>query len=397
MPLRRLVTMPLLAIGLVCGSAASTGAAHGPGAAGRADPPTPATETQVGIVTSVSGFYDGDPEHPAATPHCGSYGVTLLMPNGQTHTYAIGGELRPGPISGDGLDDQIKAMVATLRQAFLDRVNGGDVTATISSVASQVWCGKTYDNAITAVLTVTNAPPRTPAPAVTPTPDPASIPHTLTVSGTITGVGSAGEYWPTPNASGGVDACQIAPVEMTTLDGRKLDLAVVVDSTGPNPDALHTIGTTQTRLLTTIGQARQLGAKAQLTLTYTGPTGCGPYPLERITAAQLTIPPASVTTSRTPGAVTAIHGLHRVTRDGITCGIWSIEVVLPDRLLPVNFAVESTLTKGKPTAAVARILSALRTSKRKDRVVRLTSITPVLACGQLLGSVVTKVAASKRR
>jgi hypothetical protein len=324
---------------------------------------------------------------------CGLIGGTLHTEAGGTINFGAGGNLT----SEDALDPSTQALVDTLREG--DRL-GSAVVATITYLEAGTLCGYPGTVVTGASLRAVPAQTATPTPPGPITPRPTPQPTTRTVSGIVTRMSAFGQL-----IRGSPTQCEMWPGILKTDAGPPLTFAVMtpligrLDTTGlqpADPEAFK-----QAKLLQ---RAYLFGARAPVTMTYTGPVNACGYPLEAVvTTATVAFPSAYETKPKVTrrGRVTRLSGPSVVSGNGSTCQIWrgSIKTTSGVRM---RFSVETRLAGAPRRPADRRAVKTVRTLRRalakgRSAVTTITLVGSVIACGKRLGNVVTRASIARAR
>ena len=320
---------------------------------------------------------------------CGVVGGTLRTEAGNVN-FGAGGVLT----SAGTLDPSAQAIVDTVQEA--SRL-GTAAIATITYEESTI-CGHA-GNVVTAA-SFRAAPTPTPTSQTSPTVQPAPQPATTrTVSGVVTRMSAFGQL-----ITGSTSTCQMWPGILKTDAGPSLLFAVETPMAGDiNTTGLNPTDPAAFKLAKLLQSARIFGARAPVTMTYTGPVNACGYPLEAVVkSATIAFPSPYDTKQKTTrrGRVTRMSGPSVVSGNGATCKLWrgSIKTTLGERM---RFSVETPLTGSPARAADRRAVKNARTLQRalakgRGAVARITVAGPVIACGKALGHVVTRASIAAR-
>ena len=306
---------------------------------------------------------------------CGVVGGTLRTATGDVN-FGAGGVLT----AAGTLDPGTQAIVDTLHGA--ERLGSAAVT-TITIVVSTI-CGYPGNVVTAASVAVTPTPP--PPPPIPPPPAPQPI--TQTASGIVTRMSPLGLL------INGASRCTIWPGVLKTDAGPSVRFAVETPLAGSFDTGLVPTDRTAVTRAKMLQQAAFF--KAPVTMTYTGPVRpCG-YPLEAVvTAATVKFPSPYETKPKVTkrGRITRMSRPSVVSGYGSSCRIWrgSFKATTGVR---VGFAVQTELA-GSPARAAdrraVRLARLLRRAKGRGAATKITFAGPVIACGQTLNHVVTKM------
>lgn len=339
-------------------------------------------QNQLQILTQSNG--DG------SVTKCGVVGGTLRTAAGDVN-FGAGGLLTPA----GALEPSAQAIVDTLQES--ERLGSAAVT-TITYEAGAI-CGYPGNVVTAASLKVTPTPTPMSTPSGTLTPQPTPQPTTRTASGIVTRISAFGQL-----INGPTSTCQMWPGILKTDAGPSLLYAVVTPMTGDlNTTGLKPADPTAVKLAQLLESAWIFGARAPVTMTYTGPVDACGYRLEAVVkSATIAFPSPYDTNPKTTrrGRVTRLSRPSVVSGNGSTCRIWrgSIKTTIGERM---RFSIVTRLTGTPPRAADRRALKTVATLRRalargRSAVTTITYAGPVIACGKALRRVVTRASIARR-
>ena len=265
---------------------------------------------------------------------CGVVGGTLRTEAGDIN-FGAGGVLT----SAGTLDPSAQAIVDTLHES--ERL--GTAAVTTITYEEGTICG--YPGNVVTGASLRAVPTPTPASPTRPTSQPTPQPITRTVSGIVTRMSAFGQ-----TILGPTSTCRMWPGILKTDAGPSLLFAVETPLAGNvNTTGLNPTDPAAFKLAKLLQSARIFGARAPVTMTYTGPVSACGYPLEAVVkTATIAFPSPYDTKPKTTrrGRVTRMSGPSVVSGNGSTCKIWrgSIRTTMGVRM---RFSVETPLT-GSP-------------------------------------------------
>ena len=318
---------------------------------------------------------------------CGVVGGTLRTAAGDVN-FGAGGVLTPA----EALEPSAQAIVDTLQES--ERLGSAAVT-TITYEAGTI-CGYPGNVVTAASLNVTPRP--TPTPYGTLTPQPTPQPTTRTVSGIVTRMSVFGQL-----INGPTSTCQMWPGILKTDAGPSLLFAVETPMTGDlNTTGLKPADPAAFKLAKLLQSAWIFGARAPVTMTYTGPVNACGYPLEAVVkSATIAFPSPYDTNPKVTkrGRITRLSRPSVVSGNGSTCRIWrgSIKTTIGVRM---RFSIVTRLTGSPPRAADRRAVKTVATLRRarargRSAVTKIIVAGPVIACGKTLHHVVTRASIAR--
>ena len=208
-------------------------------------------------------------------------------------------------------------------QAIVDTLHEGSrlgtaVVATLTYEEGRTLCG--YPGTLVTGASLKAVPTATPSPAPAPTSQPTPQPITKTVSGIVTRMSAFGQL-----ILGSTSTCEMWPGILKTDAGASLLFAVETPMTGSLDKGLYPTDPAAVKQAKLLQQARIFGARAPVTMTYTGPVNACGYELEAVVkTATISFPSPYDTKPKVTrrGRVTRMSRPSTVSGNGSTCQIW---------------------------------------------------------------------------